>query len=912
MLNRKNRAKIVAFIAAFFAYLILFLAFVYLKIPGAAMCAVIPVAALAFFCGWRVGLAAGVVSLPVTIVLYEAAGVDWYQRMIQRGALLEGTLAICVFAFVLGRMSELSRRLKNELAAKQAIEDELRLHRDNLAQLVDSKTREVQESQARFRAIAENSPDAIIITDAPGVILYSNKSAGMLFGYDRRELQGKPFTRLIPQRLRAAELARAEQFVQPGGASAVNATIESTMLRKDGTEFPVEFSLYSWNMDREWFFATIIRDITERRQAADELEHAYEDLRRSRDFFQNVFNAAGDAIYVTDELGRIEFANRALYDMLGYEPGELTGIYAAEITADIPGIGSGPGIEHTMYQRDYSEPFDTFFLRKDGTSVPVESRIANVQEGAEGGAGLIFALRDITLRKQAEEEIRRARDYFESILKASPDAVFVSDADGMIVMANESVLDVYGYRPEELIGKHVTVLAIDDKQSMRESSAMIEELYASGVVRNFVCKRRRRDGAVIQIEASHALLKNPDGSVAGSVSSTRDITQRKQFEEHARQSQKMEAIGTLAGGIAHDFNNILAAIIGYSELSKDMAAGNVQIERNLDQVLQAADRAKSLVKQILTFSRKTEPERKPLMPHLVIKEALKLMRATVPATVEIQTDIPELPDVITGDATEVHQVVMNLCTNSVHAMEERGGVLGVRLDTIDISPALSAVFNDIAPGRYVRLCVRDTGCGISPDIKSRIFDPFFTTKAQHKGTGMGLAVVHGIVKSYGGEITVDSTPGRDTVFTVLLPSFSAYKEPDEAETHAALVRGSERILLVDDEGTIIACMQAQLSSLGYRVTAVQDPQAAFDAFEKDPDGFDLIITDQAMPCMTGEELARSILAVKPHMPIILCTGFSEKIDEASSRALGVRGFVMKPAGIREMADAIRAALDTSV
>jgi len=908
MLNRQNNLKLLIVLLSVFVYLAIFPSFIYFKIPGAAMFSLLPVAACAVLYGWRVGLATGILTLPANIAMYAAMEIDWYYRMVQQGALLEGTVAIIVVGLVLGRVSELSSRLSRELKDKQRIEAELNLHRDHLETLVDTKTRELHESQARFRAIAENSPDAIIITDAAGIVLYNNESFEKIFGYGRDELLGQSSIVLLPENLRGHEQKKREIFCSSPDRESITATIESVMLRKDGSELPVEFSLYSWDMNCDWFFATIIRDITERRRTADELKTAYEDLRRSRDFFQDVFNAAGDGIYVTDELGIVVFANRALHEMLKYNPGELIGKHATVMTAMIPGIESDPELERKMYTMDYSVAFETFFLRKDGVSIPVESRLAHVQDGQQTSPALIFIVRDITQRKQAEDEIHRANDYFASILKTSPDAVFVANNEGIIVAANESVYDVYGYRPDEFIGNHVTIVAVVNEEALARSFAMMEKLNDEGIVRNVACEHRRKDGTVIQVEASHALLKNPDGTASGSISSTRDVTQRKRFEEELRQSQKMEAMGTLAGGIAHDFNNILAAIIGYTELSRDIAADD-QVRRNLDQVLQAADRARNLVKQILTFSRKAEPERKPILAHVAVRDALKLIRATVPKTVEIQTDIADLPHVIVGDATEVHQVVMNLCTNSVHAMHERGGVLRVSLAAADISPAATAAFNDIAPGRYVRLSVSDTGTGIRPEIIGRIFDPFFTTKSVNKGTGMGLAVVHGIVKSYGGEILIDSTPGRGAVFTVLFPCFDDQAPSDEAAARQDIARGSERILLVEDEELIIACMQAQLASLGYRVTARQDAREALAEFQNNSDGFDLIITDQTMPHLSGDQFASAVLEIKPGMPIILCTGFSETIDEPSAKAMGVQGFVMKPVGIQEMSDAIRAVLD---
>ncbi len=908
MLNRQKTRQLLTVLLSFLAYLVIFPTCIYFGIPGAAMFSAIPVTACAMLYGWRLGLAAGILSLPANIALYEIMDIDWYHRMVQQGALLEGTGAIILFGLIFGRMSDLGRRLGRELRAKQIAEAELKLHRGHLEQLVDSKTREVQESQARFRAVAENSPDAIIIADAGARILYCNRSFATVFGYERNELEGQSVSVLLPERIRAAEQGQREAFVRSGGTDSLSSTIESTFLRKDGSEFPVEFSLYSWEMNGVWYFATVIRDITDRRRIADELKAAYEDLRRSRDFFQNVFNAAGDGIYVTDELGIVVFANRAMHEMLRYGPGELVGRHATEMTAMIPLIERDPELEHTMYTREYSDPFETFFLRKDGISIPVESRLANVPDGEQPTPALIFIVRDITQRKQAEDELHRARDYFESILKTSPDAVFVVNNEGIIVSANESVYDVYGYLPDECIGNHVSMFSVADEKAFEQSFVVMERLNDEGIVRNVACEHRRKDGTLIQVEASHALLRNPDGSASGSISATRDVTQRKRFEEQLRQSQKMEAMGTLAGGIAHDFNNILAAIIGYTELSRDVTADD-QVRRNLDQVLQAADRAKNLVRQILTFSRKAEPERKPILAGEAVREAMKLIRATVPRTIEIQIDVAGQPYVIVGDATELHQVVMNLCTNSVHAMQEKGGVLSVSLDAVEISPASSAAFNHAPPGRYVRLCVSDTGTGIPSEIIGRIFDPFFTTKAVNKGTGMGLAVVHGIVKSYGGEIMVDSTPGRGTLFTLLLPCFGEQGINEAALPGAGLPRGSERILLVDDEKLIIECMAAQLSSLGYRISAHQDARLALVEFQGNPGGFDLVVTDQTMPHMTGDQFARALFELRPGMPVILCTGFSEKIDEASAKALGIRGFVMKPAGVRQMAAAVRSVLD---
>jgi PAS domain S-box-containing protein len=777
-----------------------------------------------------------------------------------------------------------------------------------LEELVNNKTRELQESQERFKAIAENSPDAIIITDAMGVILYCNRGTEKIFGYGREDLPGQSSIVLLPQQMRESELSKRVKYTESGVHLPITSTIESTMVRKDGTEFPVEFSLYSWAINKGSFFATIIRDITRRKQAENELRQANEALQRSSDFFENVFNAAGDGIYVTDELGTIVFANKALCAMLGYDQGELEGKPAIDITADIPNMPLDEAMEHEMYHRDYTDYFETFFLRKDGSSLPVESRVTNVQEGPQSSPAIIVIVRDITARKRSENEIRQARDYFETILKTSPDAIFVANDDGYIVMANESVVDVYGYQPEELIGQHVSVLATDDEQAVQKSMSMIEELYENGIVRNFLGERKRKDGTIIEIESSHALLKRPDGSVAGTVSSTRDITDRKRFEEQQRQSQKMEAVGTLAGGIAHDFNNILGIILGYAELSKDVVAGNSVLEKNLSQILKAAERAKDLVQQILAFSRKRESQVKPLQMNLMIKEALKLLRASLPATISIQSDIEDTDDVVVADATEIHQIVMNLCTNAAHAMQHSGGVIEVILKPVDLDMHAIEYYTGIGPGPYMQLSIKDTGMGIPGDIIGRIFEPFFTTKEVGKGTGMGLAMVHGIVKRYKGDIKVYSEPGKGAVFHIVLPRVEAEKvQGPVAEREAP--QGSESVLLVDDEAVLLDVGEKILSSLGYHVTAAGGAVEALEIFTKNPAAFDFVITDQTMPQLTGYALAQKLMEIRAGIPVILCTGYSDLVTAESALAGGIKAFVIKPLNRLALAETIRRVLD---
>jgi PAS domain S-box-containing protein len=514
-------------------------------------------------------------------------------------------------------------------------------------------------------------------------------------------------------------------------------------------------------------------------------------------------------------------------------------------------------------------------------------------------------------RKNAENEVRRARDYFETIFRASPDAIYVTNAEGYIVKANESFYSVYGYHPEEIIGQHAAVLTPEDEKAMQASVALMEELFEKGIVRGYVGQRQRKDGCIIQVESSAVLLKNPDGTPSGAISSSRDITDRRRLEEQLRQSQKMEAVGTLAGGIAHDFNNILGVIFGYAELSQDLAAGNSMLENNLDQILKAADRAKDLVSQILAFSRKSESDVKPLRAHLVIKEALKLLRASLPATISILTDIDGTHDIVVADATQLHQIIMNLCTNAAYAMHQNGGTLDVKLQPVDLDQYSATSYNGITAGPYVQLSVKDTGTGIPADIINRIFEPFFTTKDVGKGTGMGLSVVHGIVKSLRGDIKVYSDPGMGSIFHVLLPRVQ--DAPPDLHAHVdPPPHGHESVLLVDDEQVLLDVGTHMLESLGYRVTALQSPLEAFETFRKNSAGFDLVITDQTMPGLTGYDLAQRVRERRADMPIILCTGYSDLVTAESALAAGIRAFVIKPLNRLSIAETIRQALDKSV
>jgi signal transduction histidine kinase/ActR/RegA family two-component response regulator len=380
-------------------------------------------------------------------------------------------------------------------------------------------------------------------------------------------------------------------------------------------------------------------------------------------------------------------------------------------------------------------------------------------------------------------------------------------------------------------------------------------------------------------------------------------------ENQLQQMMKLQAIGTLAGGIAHDFNNILFPIVGYTELTMDDIPPDSQARKNLEEVLKAANRAKELVQQILTFSRQNGQERKPLKVQTLIKETLKLLRATIPSSIEIHSSVDEDCGPVNGDPTQIHQVIMNLCTNAYHALQETGGKLEVSLKETNLGHEQSLERVGMKPGRHLELTVKDNGHGMTPLVLERIFEPYYTTKEQGKGTGLGLSVIHGIIKNHGGDISVSSQPGAGSTFSVYLPVIDDIEVEIEPVKTASATNGNERILLIDDEEQIIDLERRILENLGYKVTPKTDSEEALEEFSARPDRFDLVITDMTMPKITGDRLARKLMEINPQIPVILCTGFNEAISEEKALAMGIDKFVMKPIVKDELAYTIRTVLD---
>ena len=522
--------------------------------------------------------------------------------------------------------------------------------------------------------------------------------------------------------------------------------------------------------------------------------------------------------------------------------------------------------------------------------------------------------------KQAQQELSESRREFENLYEFAPCGYLTLNAKGVVTRANLTATTILETQRRSLVGSRLQpylyiTLAWDDIYQRAQQAALNTREKQSIEI-----PLRKKGGLPKWVRADIEADVDETGSlmqwriVLMDISAQRQAEEdKRKLEEHLRQSQKMESIGVLAGGIAHDFNNILYPLVGFTELLKEDIPADSPLHNHVDEILQASFRARDLVKQILAFSRQEKQELKPIKLQSIIKEVLKLLRSSIPTSIGIQQDIDPGCGLVVADPSQVHQIIMNLATNANDAMSNNGGILTVTLKQVKFEREHVHSMN-LVPGNYARLCVSDTGSGIEKNQLDKIFDPYFTTKETGRGTGLGLAVVQGIVRQSHGDIHIESEPGKGTEVKVYLPIKAKIAEDIEEiqiDQDKPVQGGIEKILLVDDEAPIVKMEEQMLDRLGYTVTIRTGSLDALEAFKADPQGFDVVVTDMTMPNMTGVQLAAELKKIRPNIPVVLCTGFSYQVNDEKSKALGIDGFVMKPVIMTEIATTIRKVLDNT-
>jgi len=637
-------------------------------------------------------------------------------------------------------------------------------------------------------------------------------------------------------------------------------------------------------------------------------------LRESEQKYRSILNNIEDGYFEVDLKGNFTFFNDSLCQLIGYSASAMIGMNNRQYMDEENAKKVFRTFNQVYETGQSTKGFNWEIIKSDSSKAHVDASVS-LMTGTNGcPVGFCGIARDVTRQKQSELALRESEAKYRQLVNHAPAGIYEVDfIEGKFVSVNDIICEYTGYTRQELLSMSAMDIMTEDSQ--KKFLERLDKLFkGQKVPPSAEFNVRAKTGHEFCVLANSSLIYAADGKPKGATVVVHDITERKRAEEEKKnleyqlqQAQKMEAIGTLAGGIAHDFNNILSVIIGYTELI--LLNGNVdaEIRQNLKEIFNASKHARDMVKQILAFSRQNKQERKPIQVAHIVKEAIKMLRASLPTTISIQQYMEKDTGVIEADPTQIHQVLMNLCTNAAHAINEKDGVLEIRLENVEMDQRAAASSPDLKAGSYLKLTVKDTGEGIPAEIQQQIFNPYFTTKEKGKGTGLGLAVVQGIVKSYNGAVTVESEPGKGTAFHVYLPTIKRRLMAEE-ELAKPLPMGCERILMVDDEHPLVEIGKQMLERLGYSVATRTSSIEALELFKANPHRFDLVITDIVMPNMTGDKLAQKMMDIRADIPVVLCTGYSERFTRQEAADIGIRSFLMKPLVMKDLADTIRQAL----